>query len=339
MAPSTTATALTSITTGLPPAVHEVVGYRVRVHDDAVLNVLRWRTGAGRRPPGRRPRRVPDPSCLPRVCRPGRDPGGVRGDRVHRRPPGRRPPPRVADGVVDAGAGRRPAAGGRAVRLRLLRRRRQDRPRAGVRPVLRRRAAGGRPAGQRPGRPPSSGGGAGRHRRPRAGGGGRRHLVLLGPELLGLHRAGLGRGPLPVAARPSRVRGPLGRGGPVPASGTLPGSGPSTTSRRRDGSAARSRRPLGTGSATSPSSPTNRWRSWIRPIPASWPCGAATARSRRPRCSFPSSPWPSEPIRPPAPGVAVASHVCSAGESGRIGSRVRHPRGDPAADRRRRPGV
>ena len=47
VAPSTTATALTSITTGLPPAVHEVVGYRVRVHNDAVLNVLRWRTGAG----------------------------------------------------------------------------------------------------------------------------------------------------------------------------------------------------------------------------------------------------------------------------------------------------
>src|SRR5579872_5565086 len=31
VAPTTTATALTSITTGLPPALHEVVGYRVRV--------------------------------------------------------------------------------------------------------------------------------------------------------------------------------------------------------------------------------------------------------------------------------------------------------------------
>jgi predicted AlkP superfamily pyrophosphatase or phosphodiesterase len=47
VAPSTTATALTSITTGLPPAAHEVVGYRVRVKGDAVLNVLRWRTAAG----------------------------------------------------------------------------------------------------------------------------------------------------------------------------------------------------------------------------------------------------------------------------------------------------
>jgi hypothetical protein len=55
--PTTTATALTSITTGRPPAAHGVVGYRVRVHadghgprDDAgdeVMNVLRWRAASG----------------------------------------------------------------------------------------------------------------------------------------------------------------------------------------------------------------------------------------------------------------------------------------------------
>ena len=45
--PSTTATALTSLTTGLPPAKHGIVGYRVRVEGDQVLNVLRWRTSAG----------------------------------------------------------------------------------------------------------------------------------------------------------------------------------------------------------------------------------------------------------------------------------------------------
>jgi predicted AlkP superfamily pyrophosphatase or phosphodiesterase len=50
--PTTTATALTSITTGRPPAEHGVVGYRVRVDgadgaDDEVMNVLRWRTGTG----------------------------------------------------------------------------------------------------------------------------------------------------------------------------------------------------------------------------------------------------------------------------------------------------
>jgi len=44
VAPSTTATALTSITTGAPPAVHGVIGYRVRVLGTDVLNVLRWRT-------------------------------------------------------------------------------------------------------------------------------------------------------------------------------------------------------------------------------------------------------------------------------------------------------
>ena len=47
VAPTTTATALTSITTGLPPAEHGVVGYRVRVGSNEVLNVLRWRTGSG----------------------------------------------------------------------------------------------------------------------------------------------------------------------------------------------------------------------------------------------------------------------------------------------------
>jgi len=44
VAPSTTAAALTSLTTGLPPAAHGVVGYRVAV-DGEVLNVLAWRIG------------------------------------------------------------------------------------------------------------------------------------------------------------------------------------------------------------------------------------------------------------------------------------------------------
>jgi len=47
VAPTTTATALTSITTGLAPAAHGVVGYRVRVGGDDVLNILRWRTLGG----------------------------------------------------------------------------------------------------------------------------------------------------------------------------------------------------------------------------------------------------------------------------------------------------
>jgi len=57
VAPTTTATALTSLTTGLPPAGHGIVGYRLRVEAPAVggggegpgevLNVLRWRTEGG----------------------------------------------------------------------------------------------------------------------------------------------------------------------------------------------------------------------------------------------------------------------------------------------------
>jgi len=46
VAPSTTATALTSIATGLPPGEHGVVGYRMAV-DGEVLNVLRWTTPRG----------------------------------------------------------------------------------------------------------------------------------------------------------------------------------------------------------------------------------------------------------------------------------------------------
>ena len=43
VAPSTTATALTSISTGLTPGEHGVMGYRIAVGSD-VLNVLRWTT-------------------------------------------------------------------------------------------------------------------------------------------------------------------------------------------------------------------------------------------------------------------------------------------------------
>jgi hypothetical protein len=46
VAPSTTSTALTSITTGVPPGEHGLVGYRMVVHGE-ILNVLRWSTVAG----------------------------------------------------------------------------------------------------------------------------------------------------------------------------------------------------------------------------------------------------------------------------------------------------
>jgi hypothetical protein len=48
--PSTTATALTSVSTGLAPAQHGIVGYRMRVGTD-IVNVLRWTVRDGGRPP------------------------------------------------------------------------------------------------------------------------------------------------------------------------------------------------------------------------------------------------------------------------------------------------
>ena len=53
VAPSTTAAALTSISTGLPPGEHGVVGYRIAVGGSSgpphgeILNALRWSTGNG----------------------------------------------------------------------------------------------------------------------------------------------------------------------------------------------------------------------------------------------------------------------------------------------------
>ena len=46
VAPTTTATALTSLSTGMAPSAHGIVGYRVAT-DSGVLNVLKWATPAG----------------------------------------------------------------------------------------------------------------------------------------------------------------------------------------------------------------------------------------------------------------------------------------------------
>jgi hypothetical protein len=50
IAPSTTASALTSLATGLAPSQHGLVGFRMRV-DHGVLNILRWQTTGNRRAP------------------------------------------------------------------------------------------------------------------------------------------------------------------------------------------------------------------------------------------------------------------------------------------------
>ncbi len=56
VAPSTTASALTSLATGMSPAEHGIVGFRMRM-DRAVLNVLRWNTDGAA---------VPDPFTVQR---------------------------------------------------------------------------------------------------------------------------------------------------------------------------------------------------------------------------------------------------------------------------------
>ena len=56
IAPTTTAAALTSITTGRPPADHGILGYRM-VEDDQILNLLKWTLGNG--PDGDARRSVP----------------------------------------------------------------------------------------------------------------------------------------------------------------------------------------------------------------------------------------------------------------------------------------
>jgi hypothetical protein len=56
VAPSTTASALTSITTGMAPSQHGLVGFRMRV-DGAVLNALSWQSDS---------RRPPDPTLVQR---------------------------------------------------------------------------------------------------------------------------------------------------------------------------------------------------------------------------------------------------------------------------------
>ena len=111
MAPSTTATALTSITTGLPPGEHGVVGYRIAV-DGEVLNVLRWTT-----PGRRRPQAIPPAELQPTPPFGGQRPPVVTRAEfahvgLHRRPP--RPAPasrgyRMASTLVTEVAGAWPA--------------------------------------------------------------------------------------------------------------------------------------------------------------------------------------------------------------------------------------
>ena len=85
VAPSTTATALTSISTGLPPGEHGVMGYRMAV-DGEVLNVLRWTTPQGDARRRIVPRRGPAARGVRRAAAAGGHPSRVRRVRLHAAP-------------------------------------------------------------------------------------------------------------------------------------------------------------------------------------------------------------------------------------------------------------
>ena len=151
--PSTTAAALTSIATGLTPARHGMVGYRMLVGGQ-VLDVLRWKVPRGRAPdPALRDAGRPGASAaanVPTVVRAEFDRSGfteshMRGVRFV----GWRTTATLVTHVarlVDAGE---------PLRLRLLRRGRQGRPRVRHhRRVLLRRDALRRPPRRRPARRP-----------------------------------------------------------------------------------------------------------------------------------------------------------------------------------------
>ncbi|MHB8317748.1 MAG: alkaline phosphatase family protein [Acidimicrobiales bacterium] len=84
VAPSTTACALTSLVTGLPPAVHGMVGYRVHVDGD-VFNILKWRIGPRDARETIRAREFQRYVSFPRTARATpeiRTPGGSGGERA-----------------------------------------------------------------------------------------------------------------------------------------------------------------------------------------------------------------------------------------------------------------
>ena len=283
--PSTTATALTSIATGLPPGEHGVVGYRIDV-DGEVLNVLRWRRRRGdarqRDPAGEVPAASSRSSATVRRSSPG--PSSAIG--LHRAPTSTGVRFRLP-GAVDAGGRDRRGCSAPASRSStLLRGHRQGRPRVRPRRPLRRRAA-----------PPSTawsadliaslppGAALRRHRRPRPGRRRRPHRRARTPRCSPTSSLPVGRGPVPLAARPARAGRRAARGRHAATTPTRRGCarreqvidegwfGPEGHRRGRPGSA--TWRSSARDAGRVPRSRRHRART-------SW--SAATARSRRPRC-------------------------------------------------------
>ena len=110
VAPSTTSAALTSITTGLPPGEHGVVGYRVAVDND-VMNVLSWRTKHGMHESASFPRSFNRTRRFVVSARSWCRTLRLR-HRLHPGPPGRRPSAGMADPADVAGRGPASVAAG-----------------------------------------------------------------------------------------------------------------------------------------------------------------------------------------------------------------------------------
>ena len=226
VAPSTTATALSSIATGLTPAEHGLLGYRMMMGGE-VINVLRWNTPSGDRRRSHPPRDVQPYTAFLGHQIPVVSPADLQGTaftEAHLR--GSRPVGwRV--GLGDLRRGRPGAPGRGALRVRLLRRHRQDRPRTGLRRLLRRRAALRRPPRRRRPRRPAAGGGPARHRRSRAGARGRSDHRP-GPRAAGDGRRPVGRGPVPLVARSARARSRSWSPAPRSSTATTPGWSPAS---------------------------------------------------------------------------------------------------------------
>ena len=168
VAPSTTATALSSIATGLTPAEHGLLGYRMMMGGE-VINVLRWNTATGDRRRSHPPRDVQPYTAFLGHEIPVVSPADLQGTaftEAHLR--GSRPVGWRAVSAISVEVGRQLRAGERFVYAyyggidKTAHERR-------LRRLLRRRAALRRPPRRRRPRRPAAGGGPARHRRSRPG--------------------------------------------------------------------------------------------------------------------------------------------------------------------------
>ncbi len=165
------------------------------------MNVLRWAVGDQQVRRSQPPSTVQpfEPFLGQRV--PVDRPGRTAGVGVQRGAPARERPGRLACAVEHRGRGScDQVERGRAVRLLLLRRHRQDRPRTWLRRLLRRRAPLRRCARRRPDRCRAAGNRGARHRRSRPGRGGRRGSSIRPTSCCGPVTHAVGRGSVPLVA-------------------------------------------------------------------------------------------------------------------------------------------